>query len=165
MAIGRPKKYKSKKALSAEIERYFRSISHTEAVKNALGQVVFNDDGELMTYTHYDRPPSVLGLCLFLGIDRRTWENYCDEKLHPEFKNITSHTRARLEAYLEEQLLTREKGIQGIIFNLQNNYGWKDKKEVELGEETRQALPAVSLQEKLAIINAAKAALEGDDPE
>lgn len=160
MKTGRPKKYGSKKALSEAIERYFRSISRTVPAKDGLGRAIRNDDGEEIKLTEYVVPPSISSLCLYLGIDRSTWQNYCDPQQHPEFSGITETTRARIEAYLEEQLLTREKGLQGIIFNLQNNYGWRQKQEVELGDKTRKSLPSepLSIQEKLAVIAAAQAA-------
>lgn len=161
MKVGRPKKYKTKKALADAIERYFRSISRTIQAQEALtGTEIYNDDGEAIMLTQYIRPPSITGLCLHLGIDRSTWQNYCDEQQHPEFTAITGMTRSRIEAWLEEQLLIREKGVQGIIFNLQNNYGWKQKQEVELGEKTRKSAAAqgMSVYDKMAVIAAAQAA-------
>lgn len=91
----------------------------------------------------YVVPPSIAGLCLQLGIDRSTWQNYADPALHPELADVAAEARARIEAYLEQELLTREKGLQGIIFNLQNNYGWRQKQEVELGEKTRSSMGPV----------------------
>lgn len=156
---GRPKKYGGKKALSEAIERYFNSISRTIYAKDEeTGEIICGDDGREITVTQYIRPPSVSGLCLYLGIDRTTWFNYCDEKAHPEFREITAMTRGRLEAYLEEQLLMREKGVQGIIFNLQNNYGWKQRQEVELGEKTRKSAETsnMGVSEKIAVIASAQ---------
>ena len=64
-----------------------------------------------------------------------------------------------MEAYLEQELLTREKSVQGLIFNLQNNFGWKQKQEVELGRDTRESMKhAATYHEKLAM-------LRMDDPE
>lgn len=79
---------------------------------------------------------------------------------------MTALTRGRIEAWLEEQLLTREKGVQGIIFNLQNNYGWRQKQEVELGDKTRKSIQTegMSLQDKLAAIAAARESI-GELPE
>lgn len=131
---GRPRKYKTKKALETAIESYFNSISRTVPVTN-LGVKVTNDAGELMHRTEYLRPPSISGMCLYLGIERSTWQNYCNPKLHPEFQDVTAMARVRIEAYLEEELLTREKNVQGIIFNLQNNYGWRNKPDKEREDE------------------------------
>lgn len=159
MAAGRPKKY-TKKSLREAVDRYFRSISRTIPARDLTGAVVKNDDGEDIMVVQFVVPPSISSMCLYLGIDRSTWQNYADPELHPEMKSVTADARARIEAYLEEQLLTRDKGLQGIIFNLQNNYGWKQKQEVELGKETRRtmATEGMSIKEKLAFISAEQAA-------
>ena len=148
----------SKKALADAIDGYFRSISRTIELKGPDGAVICNDDGEAIRKLQFAVPPSVSGLCLHLGIDRSTWQNYCDGGLHPEFREVTALTRGRIEAWLEEQLLMREKGVQGIIFNLQNNYGWRQKQEVELGDKTRESIQpeGMSLQDKLAAIAQAR---------
>lgn len=85
---------------------------------------------------------------------------------------MAAEARARIEAYLEQELLTREKGLQGIIFNLQNNYGWRQKQEVELGEKTRSSTGAGELRiaDKLALLAEERDALleterEDDDEE
>ena len=153
MAAGRPKKYTRKK-LREETERYFRSISRTIPARDDTGGVIRNDDGDEIMLLQYVVPPSIAGLCLQLGIDRSTWQNYADPALHPELADVAAEARARIEAYLEQELLTREKGLQGIIFNLQNNYGWRQKQEVELGEKTRSSMSAGELRiaDKLALL-------------
>lgn len=168
MGAGRPKKYGSKKALADAIDRYFRSISRTIHAKDAkTGKPIYNDDGEPIMITQYIKPPTVSALCLYLGIDRATWFRYCDGQLHPEFESVTAKTKERIEAYLEEQLLTRERGVQGVIFNLQNNYGWRQRQEVELGEKTRKsaAVSDMSIREKLAFISQAAARISEDERE
>ena len=147
--MAREKTYKTERALQAKVEEYFSSISRTVPLLEADGQTIKNDAGEDILRTEYLRPPTVSGLCLFLNITRRTWENYQkDAELH----SITEIARAKMEAYLEEELLSRRKGIQGVIFNLQNNYGWREKKEIELGQETRNAAENMSVTEKMAYI-------------
>ena len=166
MATGRPKKYKSKKALADAVEGYFRSISRTIELKEPDGTAICNDDGQPIRQLEFVIPPSVSALCIHLGIDRSTWQNYCDAELHPELREATALAKARIEAWLEEQLLTRRKGVQGIIFNLQNNYGWRQKQEVELGDRTRKSIQTegMSLREKLAAISRAQADI-GELPE
>ena len=39
-----------------------------------------------------------------------------------------------MEDYLEKKLLTGNSAT-GIIFNLKNNFEWKDKQEVEVAQE------------------------------
>ena len=160
MAAGRPKKYTRKK-LREETERYFRSISRTVPARDDTGGIIRNDDGDEIQLLQYVVPPSIAGLCLQLGIDRSTWQNYADPAQHPEMTDVTAGARARIEAYLEQELLTREKGLQGIIFNLQNNYGWRQKQEVELGEKTRSSMDAgeMRMADKLALLAGERDAL------
>lgn len=165
MPAGRPRKYTAKKLRNA-IGKYFGSITCTKDALDAAGEKILNDDGGPIRYTAYIRPPSISALCLFLGIEKRTWTNYADD---PDLAPLVEQTKARMEAYLEEQLLIREKGVQGIIFNLQNNYGWKQKQEVELGEKTRKDMnvQSMSLAEKLEACRKAAAifgAGGGGDP-
>ena len=165
MAAGRPKKY-TKKGLREAIERYFRSISRTIPARDDTGGIIRNDDDEEIKVVQFVVPPSVTGMCLYLGIDRSTWQNYADAALHPELAGICQGARTRIEAYLEQELLTREKGVQGIIFNLQNNYGWKQKQEVELGKDTRESMKhAATYHEKLALLRADDGESECDEDE
>lgn len=166
MAQIRKTKY-TKKTLSEAVNAYFSSISYTVVAKDEDGCELRNDDGKEILVRKYATPPSISGLCLDLGIDRSTWQNYADARLHPEMKAVTEEARARIEVYLEEELLTRRKGVQGIIFNLQNNYGWKQKQEIELGADTRKQMAGynVSLDEKLALIADARSALAEEDGE
>lgn len=172
MGAGRPKKY-TKKSLQEAVDGYFASIGRTVTARDEHGDLLYNDEGWEIKITQYIRPPSVSGLYLHLGIDRSTWQNYADARLHPDLAGVVAQARVRMEAYLEEQLLTREKNVQGLIFNLQNNYGWREKREVELGGETRQAVAAgtqaqsMSIAEKVALLEEQREALAGleqDDP-
>lgn len=138
--MGRPKKYNTPAALERAVTQYFKSICRQVEVKEPVvtdktdrygHQIieyiqVLNDDGEKMYKTDYVTPPTVCGLCLYLGISRQTWDRYGEAE---GFCDTVTRARARMETYLEEQLLERRKGVQGIIFNLQNNYGWAEKVE------------------------------------
>ena len=149
---GREKKY-TPKSLREAVDRYFLSICRTAPVTEQVPtgelderghkiyetQPVMNDLGEIMLRKEYVIPPTVSGLCEYLGIHRATWNRYCDAESHPEFCDTTTRARGRMRAYLEEQLLTR-KDVRGIIFDLQNNYGYAEKREVELGSRAAQAM-------------------------
>ncbi len=162
---GRPKKYTVKRFREA-VDSWFRSITVEIEVNDLI-----NLDGEPITKRIYAVPPTISGLCLKLGIDRRTWQNYADPEQNPKLAEICADVRLRIEAYLEEQLLTRVKSLQGIIFNLQNNYGWRERHEhaqtVELGQKTRETMAQnLTLDEKFALIREAAAEIaEADDGE
>lgn len=153
--VGAPRKYETATALSKAINDYFRSICYRGCVRNVAGEVILNLDGEPIEQTFFAVAPTIPALCLRLGITPRTWRNYCDDKKHPEFSEVTSMTMAVLEAWLANESVTREKSLQGILFNLKNNYGWTDKQEIELGEKTRQTIrthDTLSLEEKIAFL-------------
>lgn len=141
-----PKKY-SKKGLRVAVERYFDSITREVILteKKATGRydekghMIFEDVpvenrlGKKVVVTEYLIPPSEGGLSAFLGIHRSTWWNYCDSEKHPEFFDTTSYARGRIHAYLEQESLTRQgKDLKGVLFNLENNFGYREKQSVEL---------------------------------
>lgn len=148
----RPKKYTEAK-LRKQVGRYFDSISRTITVterkdtgdRDDKGHVIWeevdivNNLGEPLQKREYIIPPTVGGLCEYLGIHRSTWNDYCNEDLHPEFSDTTTRARGAMRAYLEQELLTR-KDVKGVIFDLQNNYGYTDKREVEIGSETKKLM-------------------------
>lgn len=152
--MGRPKKY-TVNALDKAVERYFAGISRvleaTEKIdsgeRDERGHVIYksvpieNKLGKRIKYTEYIVPPTVGGLCEFLGIHRSTWAEYCDAELYPEYSDTTTRARGRMRAWREEQLLTR-KDVKGIIFDLQNNYGYTERQEIELGPRTERSFAA-----------------------
>lgn len=140
------KKYTPAK-LKRAVERYFARITRvvplTEPVdtgqRDKMGHVIYRQEpivnalGEEMTVTEYLVPPSVGGLCEALGIHRSTWANYCDRAKYPEFFDTVTWAQGRMRAWNEQQLLTRPgKDVKGIIFNLENNYGYRDQSRVEV---------------------------------
>lgn len=155
--MGRYKKYRSDKALREAVEGYFAGISRTVNVmeerktgeKDSWGHFVkewvpvCNDRGEVVRAREFVIPPTVGGLCTHLQISRETWSKYCDKELNPQFEETTTWARGVLRGYLEGQLLTRGgKDLKGVIFSLQNNYGYAEKRTVELGPKAAQAVAA-----------------------
>lgn len=142
--MGAPKKYTPEK-LEKAVKRYFRSISREVEVteKKPTGQrdkmghmiyedvVVLNALGKPVKVTEYLVPPTVGGLSEFLGIHRDTWNDYCDHEKHPEFSDTTTYAQGRMHAYLERECLTRSgKDLKGVLFNLENNFGYKERMEL-----------------------------------
>lgn len=164
--MARPRKY-TRKTLEEAVDRYFASITRivpmTELVETGERddkghkimerKPIINSLGEPAEVEEYIVPPTVGGLCQYLRIHRSTWAEYCDGELHPEFSDTTTRARGRLRAYLEEQLLVR-KDVKGIIFDLQNNHGYAEKRQVELGERAGKAVSAATLPmgEKKALL-------------
>ena len=137
---GRPKKFDADEELRIKTQNYFDSITRTFPAFDMEfdhlddeGKEVFkrvprlNNAGEQVYITEYFERPSILGLCAHLGITRDTLLEY---EAQEEFSDTVKRAKSRIEQYLEEQLYRKDQ-VVGLIFNLKNNFGWKDKTEVE----------------------------------
>lgn len=116
---------------------------------------VIAKNGKQAMETIWIRPPSIIDLCLYLGVDRTTFYRWCNPDGEPEgeeeeFCNIATRARGRIEAYLTAR--TEDKNAaRGAIANLEANFGWKRKKEIGLDEQTQRAvaMTAMTTEEKL----------------
>ena len=106
--MARPKLYDDVKKLQKDIDKYFKMCDEKE------------------------KPYTMSGLALSLGMDRRSLLRY--EELYDEFCPTVKKAKQRVEAQLEENLY-RLGNNSGVIFNLKNNFNWKDKMEVETNKE------------------------------
>jgi hypothetical protein len=100
MAGGRPPKYDSAETLQALIDQYFADCKAA------------------------DKPPTVSGLAYELDITTETLRAYGHDA---EFSATIKRAKQRIEMFLEESL--HNPSCTGTIFNLKNNFGWKDKQE------------------------------------
>lgn len=74
------------------------------------------------------------GLALALDMDRKTLFNYSkDEQFFPTIKKA----KAKVEEQLEENALMGKYNPTFAIFNLKNNFDWKDKQEVDTTSTNR----------------------------
>lgn len=138
---GRPKEY-TRESLRRAVDRYFKSITRsvklTEPVdtgkKDKYGHAiieqrpVLNRLGKQVEVIQYVVPPSKGDLATALGIHRSTWDNYHDKEKYPEFADIVAEADGMIQTWNEKELLTRDgKNVKGIIFNLENNYGYRER--------------------------------------
>lgn len=127
---GRPLKFKSRQQLEDKINEYFEGCF--EPMLNKQGEIVKHPDtGEALL--RQARPFTMAGLAAYLEIDRKTLLNYSKrDKFFPTIKKA----RERVEAYVEEQLF-RPQIAAGVIFNLKNNFKWRDapEEETDKGEQ------------------------------
>lgn len=86
--------------------------------------------------------PTMSGLALHLGVDRKTVTNYGNRD---EFFPAIKKARARVEEALEQRLYGQS--VTGVIFNLKNNFGWKDKQELEHSGTTAHVSGEMSPQD------------------
>lgn len=191
MDVGRKRKMTAR-ALKKRIDEYFDSITSEKPclrtvpileekdrklfprideyghVLMAYEQVIANN-GKPATETIWIRPPSIIDLCLHLGIDRTTFYRWCNPEVEPEgeaeeFCNIATRARGRIEAYLTER--TEDKNAaRGAIANLEANFGWKRKREVGLDEQTQRAVAMASMttEDKLAALREMGISMPFDD--
>jgi hypothetical protein len=107
MPGGRPRLYEDAEAFSAAVESYFDKIKL---------------DDKLM--------PTMAGLCYHLGFeDKDSFSHY--DSYGGEFSRTVKRARLRIEDD-RNQRLAKSEFSPGIIFDLKNNYGWKDKTESEI---------------------------------
>ena len=108
----RPLLFKTKEDLKEKIDAYFASCYR------------FNED---TNREECIRPLTISGLAVELETSRQTLINYWDSE---EFFDTIKKAKQRIENWTEEQLY-RNTQVTGVIFNLKNNYDWKDKSEVD----------------------------------
>lgn len=141
--VGRPRLYKTAKALREAVGRYFDSITYERDViiyRRELGEdkegnpivkevpeFLTDSEGNPVKETVYREEPSIAALRLFIGVSKSTWAGYADDE---KLAKVTAEVKDRMEARLVELLNTRNS-THGVEFNLKNNYGWKDKQEIK----------------------------------
>ena len=113
---GQPMKYKTVENLQEAVDDYFE----TDAF-------VMNSSGES------EYLPTMAGLALSLDVDRKTVVNYSHRD---EYFPTIRKARAKIESFIETRLYGNN--VTGCIFNLKNNFDWKDKQEVETKDTTHE---------------------------
>lgn len=171
--VGRKKELTAQQ-FCAGAEKYFRSITYAERVTrrvaaetvdadgivhpqlDKMGHKVYREepvtdmDGNPIVEIRYAKSPGIAALCLYLGIHKATFARYAamaesDRVTKQEaelYRATAAWARARIEAYLEPML--EEKNSRGVMFNLQENFGWKQRNEITVRggvEEYLKSLP------------------------
>lgn len=108
-------KYKTLEELQEAIDKYFR------------------EDAMVKMGEHEMFAPTMSGLAYSLGMCRKTLLNYSNKD---EFLHTIKDARNRIAAALEQRLYFSNP--TGVIFNLKNNFDWKDKQEVETKDVTQE---------------------------
>lgn len=104
MAAGRPLKFETPEQLEEMIEAYFEDCRQRE------------------------EPPFITELAVWLDTSRETLSNYEERD---EFFDTIKRAKQKCEMAVEKGMLLNKMNSTGAIFNLKNNYGWRDKTEVE----------------------------------
>ena len=108
--VGKPLAFPTVESLDDAVTAYF-----------AVGGESWDMSGEQPRFV-----PTMSGLALALGVDRKTVLNYSNkDQYFPTIKRA----RAIIEQNLEKNLYGNN--VTGLIFNLKNNFGWNDKQELD----------------------------------
>lgn len=118
MGVGRPVKYKNNSTLSKKIDEYFKWCDEKK-------QIIIAEKVNKVIY----KPYTVSGLCLYLGICRDT---LCEYEKNPKFSDTVRRAKNRIENWIEEHSLNGDLNPTISIFNLKNNFGWRDKQEIDM---------------------------------
>lgn len=98
---GRPRLYDDPAIFAAKVEEYFVGVTI----------------------------PSMAGIAYHLGFsDRDSFSNYAD--YGDEFSRTVKRAKLRIEQDRIERLNDKTKFTPGTIFDLKNNYGWKDQQDL-----------------------------------
>lgn len=117
---GRPFIFKTPDELAIAIADYF-----TECDNNI--KEIHKEDGSV--YGISDPVPYTMsGLANALGVDRTTVINYAGRD---GYSSLIKQARRRVEQRIEENMLRSPGIVAGYIFNLKNNFGWQDKRELD----------------------------------
>lgn len=124
MAGGRPPIFKTAEEMQKAIDLYFEScwIVDEQGTKK-----------QIIPYT-------ITGLANAIGMERKTLLDYQEKD---EFCDTVKEAKRKVAQYVEEYLFTG-KNQTGAIFNLKNNFDWKDKTETDVtsnGETLNIYLP------------------------
>lgn len=148
MPGGRPLKFNSVEELQSKIDKYFVDCdSHLEEVtewvqaRDTTGKLLKDENGlnYLKKVTHKVMtspiPYTFSGLALALDTSRETLLDY---EAREEYSDSIKAARDKCQVYVEQTLFTAPN-VTGAIFNLKNNYKWKDQTQVEnSGEVTHK---------------------------
>src|SRR5574344_655238 len=118
---GRPKKYSELELFQKKTDEYFKMCDEKE------------------------KPYTITGLCLYLDICRDTLIEY--EK-REGFIDTIKRAKNKVENYVEENSLMGKLNPTVSIFNLKNNFGWKDKTEIETNQNIKVDNPYKNLTEE-----------------
>lgn len=129
----RPLKFKTVKELQDKIDLYFESCY--EILEDWKKKKI--------------KPFTIMWLANFLDVDRKTLINYQDKD--EGFFHTIKRAKSRVEEDIELWALTNSLNPTSAIFNLKNNFDWKDKTEVDQKTTTADVTETLSDAQKKTI--------------
>ena len=105
---GRPEIYSTREELEKDIESYYKYCVENE------------------------QPLTVIGLACYLNMTRETLNQYQKKE---KFSDTIKKAKARIEMDINIGLLKGHYNSTGAIFNLKNNFGWRDRQEHKVEQD------------------------------
>ncbi len=136
MTAGRPPIFETPEEMQAVIDEYF------DYCDNRIQQVYSPKEGGVIQCIN-PAPYTMSGLARRLGMDRRTLIDYAKRD---KFILTIKAARQKVHEDVEQRLM--EKNATGAIFNLKNNFGWKDSTEQELTHKAPEGIEITFIKPK-----------------
>lgn len=154
--MGRWKKYKTADDFEQAVRSYFRGITYLRQLRYpdvwmngawVKGEPILGLDGEPLTMEEYIYTPSMCDLENYLCISRETMSNYRERK---GYADVIEDAERRIKAY-KLRLLDdpNNKNSRGLIFDLENNHGMRERREDTVHQTTADISDALTSEEKL----------------
>lgn len=119
--VGRPPLYKTPEDMQKIIDEYFDWCDNRS-------KKIYDDKKGIELQISWPAPYTMSGLGRRLEMSRETLSNYKDKT---EFLDTIMRARAKVEEDIEIRLM-ETRNEKGAIFNLGNNFGWKNKNETDI---------------------------------
>lgn len=120
-AGGRPPLYKTPEEMQEIIDEYFEWCDNRS-------KKIYDEKKGVELQISWPAPYTMSGLARRLGMDRRTLVDYAEKD---EFLPTIREARNRVQEDVEIRLM-ETRNEKGAIFNLGNNFGWKNKSETDI---------------------------------
>lgn len=127
MPAGRPPKYETPEEMERIVDLYFLACKSRNVEKPEIVLAGLSDEDLQVVEWIDDVRPTVTGLAYTLGLSR---QSLCNYEAKDEFLDTIKRAKQRIERALEQNLYGQ--AVTGTIFNLKNNFGWKDKTEQDI---------------------------------
>jgi hypothetical protein len=127
---GQPRKFTDSDELYNKIIEFFKFCDTQK-------REYYDNKGVLHIRT---KPYTLSGLCLYLDICGDTFAEYAKgtydgEASNHKFSDACKHARKTVENFVEEGILNGDVNPVAGIFNLKNNFGWKDRQDIDISSE------------------------------
>lgn len=116
--LGRPPKIKHVKQLDQLIDDFIESCYITDVTKKGV------------EYQRNIQPLTVRGFCVFANLHFDTLLEW--EKKRQDLSESVKMLKQICHAFAEQKLFQHDAPTIGVIFNLKNNWGWQDQKQLEI---------------------------------